>query len=72
MDNEVLERMEILEERYAQVVAQNAQLHNTCESMQRTLEQIAARFTGGNQTTPPPTQGRSEETPASFSVSEQP
>jgi hypothetical protein len=72
MDNEVLERMEILEERYAQVVAQNAQLHNKCESMQRTLEQIAARFTGGNQTTPPPTQGRSEETPASFSISEQP
>jgi hypothetical protein len=35
MDNEVLERMEILEERYTQVVAQNTQLNNTCKSMQR-------------------------------------
>jgi hypothetical protein len=72
MDNEVLERMEILEERYAQVVAQNAQLNNTCESMQRALEQIAARLTGGNQTPPPPTQERSGETPTSASISEQP
>jgi hypothetical protein len=72
MDNEVLERMEILEERYTQVVAQNTQLNNTCEFMQRALEQIATHLTGRNQTPPPLTQERSRETPTSVSISKQP
>jgi hypothetical protein len=63
----VLDRMEILEERYAQVVAQNTQLQTTCEFMQRTLEQLAAHLNGGNQTPPPPTQENSGGTPTSIS-----
>jgi hypothetical protein len=64
--------MEILEERYAQVVAQNTRLQNTCEFMQRTLEQLAANFSGGNRTPPPPIQENSGGTPTSISFPSQP
>jgi hypothetical protein len=72
MDNKMLECMKILEERYAQVVAQNTQLHNTCKFMQWTLEQLTAHFDGRNQTPPPPTQERSRGTLISFFIPSQP